>query len=335
MVYTGALTLTQYMLQSNDPLIRAITYSMIMAGTVMQDIPFVTRRTLYANGLRFEGNLPSPTWASLNDSPVSVTSTPTPYQEQAYMFRNKITVDHILVMDENQIADPRSVQVGAALRGFTYDFNDKFINNSHVPGLGDPKSFVGLRGRIDNGTKYGVRSENKIDGGGVVMTGSATAATFGAFCELLDQLLWSVDSPDGTGVVLYMNEQLIRRFSRLSRQFSGQGGFSTATDQLGRTTMMYQNALIRDAGYKGDQATRIITSTETSAGVNGSDVYTSVYAVNFGPMHLSGWQFFPLMAQDQGLDNDGIVYNVLLEWVGGLFSSHTRSIGRLFGVKMA
>jgi hypothetical protein len=332
--FTGALTLTQLALTTREPLVQAVTYSLIMNGNAMQDIPFVDRATLYANGLRFEGNLPTVNWANLNDPGTATSGTPTPFQEQSYIIRNLIDIDHIFVEDQNQIVDPRATQVGAYLKAVTYDFNDKFINNNHTSG--DTKSFVGVRYRIDNGTQWGVRSENKINANGVDLSSSGlTAATGNAFLELLDQLLWSVDSPDGTGVVLWLNDLLYRRLNTVFRQLAGSGGFSTAQDQFGRTLTRYRNATIRDIGYKADQSTRIITATETSAGNNGSSTYTSIYATNLGTEHMFGWQFAPLAARDLGLMNDGVIYRTFLEWVGGLYNASTRSMGRMYGIKIA
>lgn len=332
--YTGALTLGQYAVMSNEPLVRAVSYSLIEAGMAMQDIPFVNKQALIASGVRFEGNLPAPTWTPLNIGPTPVTGTPKPFQEQAFRIRNIIQVDKDLVRDQNQISEPRAIQVGAFLRGQAYDFNTKFIGNNHVSG--DKECFVGLRARIDDGATYGVRSENKINAGAVDLSvAGMTAATFNSFLELVDQLLWSVGSPDGMGVVLYMNEVMCRRFDHGARKFSGQGGLSTGTDQLGRGITRYKNAIIRDIGYKSDQSTRIITTTETSAGADGASVHSSIYAAHYGTEWLYGWQFAGLDAQDLGLDQDGAIYRTLIEWTGGLFCAHTRAIARLYGIKLA
>jgi hypothetical protein len=334
MSYTGAVTLTQFAQMSNPPLVQAATFSLIENGNVMMDIPFMNAPQMTVNGVRFEGNLPTVNWSNINGEPTPTSGTPTPFQEQAYLIRNTINMDKVLVMDRTQIQEPRGVQVSAYLKGVTYDFNDKFINNNHTSG--DKKSFVGLRERIDNGSTYGVRSENKLNGGAVdLTTAAATNATFGNFLELVDELLFDVDAEDGTGVVLYMNEVMRRRWDSLARRFSGAGGFSTAQDQLGRGITRYKNAVVRTIGRKADQSTQIITSTETSAGVNGASTHTSIYAVHYGMAHLYGWQYAPLNVQDLGLDNGGVLYKTLIDWTGGLFSPHTRSIARLYGIKLA
>lgn len=333
-ISTNALTMAQYAIMSNSPLVQAVTFSLIDNGSIMaRDIPFIDKQTLIANGVRWEGNLPTVGWSQINAEGLSTSGTPTPYQEQAYIIRNVIDVDKFLVMDQNQIADPRSTQLGAYLKAVAYDFNFKFVKNDHV--TGDANAIVGLRYRIDNPANYGVRSAAKIDAGGATadLSSSRTAATFAAFLEKVDQLLWAVDSPDGTGVVLYVSDELQRRWNAAARQFSGQGGFSQATDQMGRSVTMYKNAVIQDPGLKADQATRIITTTETNAGADGASTFTSIYAVNYADGHFGGWQMQPLIAQDLGLLEAGSTYRTLVDWAGGLINQSNRSIGRLYDIK--
>jgi hypothetical protein len=336
-VSSSALNIAQYAVMSNSPLVQAITYSLIDNGSVLQDIPFVNKKSLVANGVRWEGSLPTVNWRTLNAEPTVTSGTPKPYQEQAYILSNAIDTDRFLVEDENAIQDPRVAQVGAYLRSVSYDFNDKFVNNDPV--AGDKNAPVGLRYRITNGGDYGVRSENLINGGGVDMTqGAMSTATINNFLELLDQALWSVASPDGNGVVLYMNEVMKRRLARGCRTLGTSGGFETTSDQFGRTVEKFRGAVIRDIGYKADQTTRVITNTETSAGAAGASTYTSIYAVHYGAEYLVGWQFAPLAAsvQDVGLNgNAGTLYRTVIDWAVGLFPMSTRSMARLYGIKIS
>src|SRR3954466_7983418 len=186
-VAAAALNIAQYAIMSRDPLVQAITFSLIDNGSVMADVPFVNRAALVTAGVRWEGNLPVVTWAQLNAEGTTTSGTPTPFQEQAYIIRNYIDVDKFYVLDDNQIVDPRAAQVAAYMKSVAYDFNHKFINNNHI--TGDANSLVGLRHRLDNPTQWGLKSANKIDAGGVVVTQSMTAANANAFLEWLDQLL--------------------------------------------------------------------------------------------------------------------------------------------------
>ena len=345
-VSSSAYSLAQWAAMSNDPLVQAVTFSLIDQGTAMADIPFVSKKSFRVNGVRWEGNLPTVNWRALNSEPQNTIGTPVPYQEQVYIINNQIDVDKYIVEEENQIGDPRGNQVAAYMKSVAYDFNDKFINNDHV--AGDANALVGLKSRIDNGTQYGVWSKAKIDAGGVDLSLSGmTAATANKFIEMLAQLLWTCDSPQGDGITLYMNEVMQRRVDTALRTMGTTGGMQITTDQFDRTVTKYKGAIIKDIGYKADQATQIIPGNglsgssavgETSAGASStgaSAVYTSIYAVNYGEDHFFGWQFEPLQAHDLGLLNNGMIYRTTVDWAGGLMNTNIRSIGRLFDIKIA
>lgn len=330
------VTLSQYMLMSNDPLVRVVTYSLIKDGMVLQDIPIATNPTLVANGMRFVGNLPSVNWVPLNQDPTNVSGTPQPYQEQAYILRETIDIDKFMQMDQNQIADPRTVQSQAALKAIAYDFNDKFINNDHI--TGNLNAFVGLKYRINNGATYGVNATGLIDAGGATADMSSagmTATTVNAFLELLDQALWAIDAANGDpNVVIYMNDVLLRRFRRGLRLLGTSGGLDVTQDQFQRTIETYKGCQLRDIGYKADQATRIITTTETAAGASGSSTFTSLYAVNYNEGYMMGWQMEPLVPEDLGKVL-GVTYRTLIDWAVGLVNVSTRSVCRIFDIKLA
>lgn len=346
-ILTGTMNMAQWALLSNEPLVEAVTFSLIDNGSVMaRDIPWTNKATLVANGVRFEGNLPTPNWSPLNAEGVVSLGTPNPYQEVAYIIRNYVDVDKNYVLDQNQIVEPRSVQAQAVLKAIAYDFNFQFINNNHVSG--NQNAPVGIRYRIDNPSTYGVRTAAKIDAGGVDLSAAGiTATTANNFIEFVDQLLWSVDAPNGNasginnpagpnpGVVLYMNDTMLRRFRKALRLMGTSGGLDITQDSFNRSIESYKGCPIYDIGYKIDQATRIITTTETNAGVDGASTFTSIYAVNYGPGHFMGWQFGPLNVQDLGLLNSGVIYRTLVDWAGGLINQSNRSIGRLYDIKLA
>jgi hypothetical protein len=320
---------------SNAPLVKAVTYSLRKAGSIMTDIPFVNSASLLQNGVRFSGGLPTIDWVKLNAEPTVVKSTSQPYQEQAFIMRNAVDVDKLYVQDKNQIVDPRGFQAEAVVRSLAYDFNDKFINNDHTV---DEDAIVGIKARLDNPTVYGALSANKIDTGGSTASlkpSSLTATTFTKFMEKIDELFWALNAVDGEGVVLYMNDTVMRRINTGARLASGAGGFSQAQDQYGRTVTQYRSAVIKDVGVKADQTTRIILNTETNAGAAGSSTFTSVYGVRYGTDALFGWQFEPLNVQDLGLQNNGVTYRTLIDWTGGIMMPDVRAIGRLYDIEIA
>lgn len=338
-IASNTVTLADYALMSNSPLVQAVTYSLILYSNVLQDVPLMEKKSLIINGTRFEGNLPTVNWSALNAEGVTTKGTPTAYAEQAYIIRNYIDVDKFLVEEENRIVDPRSVQTEAYLKALTYDMNYKFLKNDHV--TGDVNAPVGLKFRIDNGGIFGVRPENKIDAAGLDLSqatltnGSGGQYNGSKLLEFLDQLLWSVDAPDGNGVILYMNEVMLRRFNLAMRSLGTSGGFEIVRDQFDRALTMYKGAILRDPGYKADQATRIITSTESAVGADTGSTFTSIYAVNYSTDHFSGWQFNPPNVQDLGLIYNGAIYRTLIDWAIGYNTASTRSIGRLYDIKLS
>ena len=349
-VDTGSLTMAEYAQMSNNPLIEAVTMSLIDNGSVMaRDIPFTTKQTMVVNGSRVEGNLPTVNWTQINAEPVASVGVPTPYQEVAYIIRESIDVDKNLVADINRVTDPRELQVQLHMKAIAYDFNDKFINNDHV--AGDANAIVGLKYRIANGSTYGVRTENLIDGGGVditlgTLTTASTKDSGNKLLELLDTALERVDSGNGgSNVVLYMNEVTKRRIRTALHALGTDGGLNVSQDQFGRMIDTYRGCPLMNIGRKADQTTYIIpgnglTSTsaigETAAGVSStgaSALYTSIYAVNFGAGHFHGWQFEPLQARDLGLLNNGVIYRTVVDWTGGLINDSNRSICRIYDIK--
>ena len=334
-VDAAALNLGQYALMSNDPRIAKIVYSLLQVGTVLEDIPIVTNPSLNLRGVRWQSNLPSVNWRKLNASSTVTSGTPTAYAEQAFILSNNIDTDVKLIIDKNQISDPRTVQVNAYLTGARYDVNDKFINNNPVTGNSD--SFTGIRYRLDNPTIYGTNSACKISGGAVDRSDSGiTATTAGNFCQLVEQMFDELGSPNGDGIVLYMNRNLRRRFHRAVRMMGAGGGFDMTKDAFDRRIEMFRNARVQTVGVKADQSTEIITNTEDTAGADGSSTYTSMYAVKYGEGFARGWQMAPLGINDIGVRSDEPTqYRVNVDWAVGLVFEHTRSIARVYDIKVA
>ncbi len=333
-VTAGSVTLAQTALTTNEPLVKMVTDSLIDNGSVLVDCPFITTNQLTVPGVRWEGNLPTVNWRPINEVPTPVSGEPTPFSEQAFSTTDTLLIATKLVDQAGNIVNPRDAQIQAYLKAHTYKINDYFINNDH---LTDAHGVVGLKARIDNGTKYGVFSENKIDGSDLDLSeNGASVLDANKLFSRLNQLLWSVDAPAGSpSVNLFCNWELQDRISYLARVMGTQGGFSTTTDAFGRQVTTYRGCPIRDVGRKADQDTQIITNTETSAGAAGSSTYTSIYAVNFSPMHFMGWQWGDPMVKDLGIVPPGIQYQTLFDWTAGFINYNIHSIGRIYGLKMS
>ena len=329
----NSYTLADYALNSNSPIVQKITYSLLDNGSVMQDMTFRTYKSMIANGTRFLGSLAGVNYRALNDVPSVVKSVPTPYQESAYILSNTFAIDKKILEDQNQIQDPWTVQLGAYTKAVAYDTNDKFINNEHV--TGDKNAPIGLRARLDNAAVYGIPTEMKFAAGGSTIDISAGANGDGIL-ESIQQALDIMAAPDGTGVIMYMNELTRRKVDRAVKKLGTTGGFNVSQDQFNRRVMQYNGAIVRTIGRKADQTTQIITSSETTAGANGASNYSSIYFVKFGEEHIAPWQFDTFENSVIGpylLTAGGVQMALTVDWAWGLFQSDVRAVARIYGIK--
>jgi hypothetical protein len=339
--FNGALTLADQAILSNDPLVKEITKSLHKTWNAIKDIPFTTSPTLRQVGQRYvNSGIPTPNWTGINSEPVAVKGKPKSYEEQMYLLRNKITVDHVLLDQPNNIIDPVEAQVQMYLEGFAYDFNDKFINNdptSNVAG-NSVDAFPGLKYRLDNVGQYDIPSEMNIVSTAdislpnLLATGSSTAG-YGAANRIIadvQTLLDNMNTPDGDGVVFYVSEQAKRQLEMAIRVMGIGAGFDITQDSFQRPVEKYKNATIRVVGRKADGTTPVIGNTQTISGISGATA-TGIYAVRYGQGYVSGWQSGPFKPTYLGLSKEnGIMHNILFDWGCGLWIPHVRAIGRIY-----
>ena len=327
-------TMVEYALSTQNPRITAVVVDLFRKGSVLaSDIPFVNSEQMVMTGARFTGPVPSMTWTKVNDPDIpSLNSEPEQFTEQAYLVRNRVETDHVITRDKTSIHNTHAFDIEQVVNGIKYDFNDIFLNNHHGAS-GNKLAPVGIRARLDD-PKFGMYSGNKINANGLDISAAADSDDWRALVELLSTILWQLGSDNGDGVVLYMNYQVIIRLSSLAAKFSGSGGLSVSTDQFGRSVTRFKNAVIKDIGLKNDQATPVITVTETAAGADSNSTFTSIYGVRYGANSLMGWQYGPIDVRPID-DNTGIFRRTLIEWVGGLICYSTRSIARAYNIKFS
>ena len=341
---TNALSLGEYAIQSNDPLVQKITFSLHKTANILQDIPLVTRDTMRMKGVRFLGNLPGVTWSTLNTAPTVTKGKPTAFEEQLFLVRNQFQIDRRFKNNEDNIQDPADVQLNAWMEAFAYDFNTKFINNTHNGGTSsNTNAPAGLRYRLDNPATYGTNGEMKISAGALdISSAGLTQANANTLIEYIQSMFDYMNEPDGQDCVLYMNDLMRRKFEKAVRLMGAGAGFTTQKDAFDRSISTYKNAKIRDVGRQVDQITRVIPNTEdvngNQAGDPGylTDTKSSIYAVKYGTESFCGWQPEPLKPKDLGLDpTNGVIYNYVIDWGVGLFQPHTRAVARLYNIKVA
>lgn len=335
--FNGALTLADQAAISNDPLVKEITKSLHQTWNALKDIPLYTSPSLKQIGVRYlNSGIPSPNWTGVNSEPVAVKGRPKSYEEQMYLVRNKILVDHVLLDQPTNIIDPIEAQVQIFLEGFSYDFNDKFINNN--PLTGNIDCFPGLAYRMENYNDFDIPQQMTINAptatAAIDLT-NGTAAKANAFFSYLQQLLDNMNAPDGDGVVLYMSEKCKRQVEFAIRLMGIGAGFDVTRDSYDRPVEKYKNATVRVVGRKADGTTSIISDTQTVANDSDANAITagkasSIYAVRYGTGYAQGWQSGPFKPTYLGLSKEnGIMHNVVFDWGIGLWIPHNRAVGRL------
>jgi hypothetical protein len=346
-----ALSVVQYAQQSNSPLIREIGYSMLENGSALTDIPLDTQPTLVRRGSRYIDNLPNVNYTPLNTPPVVVLGQATPWAEQVYQVNNQFQIDEFYLMDENSVGNPLEVQVNSWIKhAFVFDFNLKFINNTHntvnapsnsAYSISDPNAIVGLKARLDNPITYGVNQEMKINGN-LVMTSALSQSDAEAVIYTVQESLDYIGCTDGQDCLLYCNDIFKRRFEQCIRTLGAGAGFDIMKDSFDRPVSSYKSMKIRDLGrvapsLGGVQTQRIISATENADGTDtGNNSYTSFYIVRYGSQYFSGWQMRPLKPKNLGLDpTNGTVYNVVIKWAMGIWQQDTRAISRVYNIQLA
>ena len=332
--FNGALTLADHASLSNDPLVKEITKSLHQTWNALKDVPLFTSPSLKQVGMRYlNQNIPLPNWTGVNSEPVAVRGKPKSYEESMYLIRNKILVDHVLLDQPNNIIDPIEAQVNIFLEGFAYDFNDKFINNdpSNVATGNSADCFPGLAYRMNNFADYDIPAEMDLAcTGGSADLYTNTSAVANNFIFQMQFLLDNMNSPDGDGVVFYMNEATKRRIELNIRVMGIGAGFDITQDSYQRPVEKYKNATIRTVGRKADGTTHVIPDN-LSNGISADNGKCShIYAVRYGTGYVQGWQSGPFKPTYLGLSKEnGIMHNVVFDWGVGLWVPHVRAIGRL------
>ena len=312
-----------------DILRKSVIDTLLFESNVMELVPWETIGQLQMGVIRIQ-DLPSVGYRRINGEYGSDDIGHFEHKvETIALFGRDIDTDEAIARAKNTVADARAIQQTLTLKAMAYAFNDGFINNE--VSAATPLVFNGLRKRVNDVNAEGFTSQ-KIDaacGGKGILNDSAASQ---AFLDKLNKLMFSIKGhkPD----YLLMNDDMfLALFSLLRREKL----LDTTKDMFDREIDTYRGARLIDIGVKADQTTKIITSTETSAGLEGSDEHTSIYAVKFGVGDMTwGIQEFALEAKD--LTPGGVTlqekpaFRTRVTWNLGLCTVDPRSIGRLYGI---
>lgn len=340
---SNAVTLAEYAVNHNDPLVTKVTKSLLKTWNCLEDIKFFTDNSMIQKGVRWkDSDVSNFTVAhrALNSVPTVTKAKPAPYMEQAYIISAQFQID-TRNKDRNVIQDPAQMQIDGWMQAWRYAINYWFINNAQDGASGhDTLGPVGLRTRLDNPSVYGCalngsNADCKIDGGGTTFGVNMSQDNALQVIDRIEQLLNFMDSPNGDGIVLYMNDYAKRSLKWAVGKLGAAAGWTTHKDAFDRTVEYYRGAKVQDVGRKADQTTRIITATETSAGADGTSTYTSIYGVHHDTEYFCGWQYEPLKPKNLGVDpTNGVAINIVIDWPYGWWMQNTRAIARIYDLNL-
>lgn len=317
-----ALTLEQHLKASRDEFAGGIIENLLLYSDVMKEIPWVTKAALSVTSTRVK-TLSTASFRKINGAYAESTGTLEQLQEAMYALGGDIDVDIRYTEDGNAIRDPRQLQIEIKLLAIAYKFNDYFINGDQAS---DPDGFTGIKKRITNlpARQTIVAATNGLD----VLASTTNQNTF---LDKLNQLIWRTRGANA----LFMNEFTYLNIEGVLRRL---GLYDSTQDMFGRTVPVYRGARLYNIGVKEDQATQIITSTETTGS---SSVTTSIYAVAWGGRDANGAddgqkfhgiQQYPIRIKDLGELQSAPQFRTRLDWPIGFMHSDDYSLGRLSGI---
>jgi len=339
------MTLVEAMQMSNNPLVGKVIYNMGMHSPLMTTLDFVLGKELNKEFARTDGlNFPSmSTWHNIGESPTAESGKFERVRTNMYLSRHQVSVDKVLQENPNSIGDPIGTQVAMAIRAFSHDFNDKFINNDNISG--NSKCFDGLRGRMNKRSDYGIPSELRKSMGAIDMRASTmTAAMAHQFMRALDELLMVISGGNGdySKVCLFANDTVITAMSQAIRMMGAGAGFGTTTDAYDRHFETYRGAKIINPGlaYPYRSMNRIMPNSENADGITTTGgSASSLFAVRFdqedGVIPWMRHSFEEAVIPIPRVVNDGLTDKVTIDLGFSLAQTNLLSLGQIYNFRVA
>jgi hypothetical protein len=316
---TGAVTLAQAALMTQDPLQRGVVETFVQVSTVLDEVPIIDipgRSYLYNE----ETTLPGVEFRAVNAAYAESTGTVSQKTEALVILGGDADVDRFIVQTMGNLEDQRAIQTRLKIKAAVYKFQDGFINGDVAV---DANSFDGLKKRL-TGTQVLDTATNGIPVVGASSTDRQT------FFDQLDRLIAAVPGrPDA----IYGNGDIIAKMGSSIRREYGEATWREAAT-LEKPEPMYNGIPLRDIGEKAD-GTEIITITETQGTATDS---SSLYAVNWTDNEnepgVSVIANGDIDARDLGEIDSKPVFRTRIEWYLGL-ALFGKGAARLRGVRNA
>jgi hypothetical protein len=286
-----AYTLAQLAKLETDPMRKYVIENMLRVGKIMEVIPFQQVDSLRTVAVRWQ-TLPDVAFRKINAGYTPSEGDTEQVWESVYGLGGEIKFDRVFKKIKNTIVDPYKQQTDMKLRALALKFNDYFINGDHAT---DADGFEGLKKRVagmpTRQTVYFAGSSS------AALDPTASVANARAFFDALEEIHYKTN--EGAVQALIMNEGMYYGLGKVARYVNASGGafLDVTKDSFDRQIPTFKGAMCVDIGLKKDQATEIITETET-AGDAGSDA-TSIYGISSGEdTGLTGIELGPMDVYD-------------------------------------
>lgn len=300
-----ALTLVEAAKQeSGDIKRRAIIELFPRSSAPLQAITF---QNIAGNAYSYnlEETLPGVSFRGVNEAFTEDAGVINPVTENLSIAGGDLDVDNFII--KTQGAGQRSTREAMKVKALALTWTKKFIKGDNSA---DPREFDGLQVRLTG--------SQKIQAGA---TANGTALSLAKLDEL-------IDATEGANALL-MNKAMIRRLTAAHR-------ISTIGGHIDFTKDTYGTKLTTYAGLPIYPIEQDATGTEimgfTEAATSGTATATSIYAVNFGPGMVEGFQNGGIDVRDLGELDAKPVWRTRVEWFTGLLVQHPRAAARLWSI---
>jgi len=327
----AAVTLAEMAKQEKEPLRKMIFAELLRQSDLIGVVPFESVESFDSILVRWS-DIPTVTWRNLNEGYGTSGGTREQVTETIYLLGGDVEIDRKLRQVKNLLEPIERTETRMKLAAIAYEFNDTFINGSHIV---DPKQYEGIVVRLANMPAR--QTILATAAGATVLPVLANAVNRSRFLEQLNRLMTLVE---GKPTHLFMNSTTLWG---LESALHGSGLLKTTQDAFDREFTTYKGAMLVDVGLSSmlttggtEAALEIITNTEVAA--DGDADSTSIYAVH---MELGrGCHGIQLDKPDvydplKGAERESGPQTLLrIDWGVGLANWSNYSIARLYNFGM-
>ena len=304
-----ALTLSEAAKLSKNPLQRAVVNE-FAAGEIMGSVPF---KNIEGSGVHYNRveELPGIGFRAVNEGFTEDTAVLNPQSESLKLYGGELDVDNSIITREG--AEARAAHERLKIEAARINWEYQFIKGDATA---DPRGFDGLQKRIG-----GSQLLSNADGGGALSLAK------------LDDLLSQVKMTGGQTYLL-MGRKMRDRLTAASRSTAVGGFIRYDQDRFGRKLPFYGGVPI----LVDDVSSAIFTFTEASPDEVTSTTCTSIYAVTFGDLMVTGIQgknldgSYGISVRDLGELETKPVHRTRVDWDCAFAIYNGYAVGRLHGI---